>query len=350
MTRRVWLGALLLAVLGVEALAWLRPSALPAVLGVPARLRKLDAKIYRRDPELGHCLAPAFEGLGVRHEPLPGGAPCGRRVAAGDASSRGTDIAILGDSHVYGMEAADEAVWTTRLARLSGLRVANLGVRAYGTAQAVELYRRYGSRLEPRLVLVLLCPNDPWDDAVYEDWLRRKDFPPSFVADELFYRVCRALRLEEHPLACRAAAQFGRLGLTAHLLLGRLVALRYGSASMGQLSPESLAPVVGALKELRGLAKGRKLAAVLNEGWPDEARKLLQRELRQAEIPLLELSGGKGHRVPLDGHWNDEGHRRTAELVHRFLADEGLLPRSGAYRTTTSSPGAETLRSRPSSR
>lgn len=339
---------LALGVLTIETLAWLHPSALPGVLAAPARLRLLDREIYRRDPELGHCLQPGFNRLGIRHEALPGAAPCGYRIAAADAPPSRADVAVLGDSHVYGMEAGDESVWTTVLARLSGLRVANLGVRAYGAAQSVELFRRYGRRLEPGLVLILLCPNDPWDDGVYADWLERKDFPPSFVADELFYRVCRALRLEERPLACRAAAQFGRLGLLPHLLLSRLVTLRYGSASMGQLSSERLAPVIGALKELRGLAKGRKLAAVVNEGWPDEARRLLERELKREAIPFLGLSGGKGHRVPLDGHWNDEGHRRTAELVHRFLADEGLLPT--AYRTATSSPEAEDTRSRPSSR
>lgn len=334
------------AVVTFEVLARYFPSALPQALGALASQRLLDREIYHRDPELGHCLKTGFERrfdwegrrLAVRHATLPGAADCGYRAGPAGATAPEAhaapqaDIVVLGDSHVYGMEVDQESTWVSLLGRLSGLSVANLGVRMYGTTQAVELYRRYGSRLRPRLVLILICPNDPWDDAVFADWRAKRNIPPPLDSDAMLYRVCRTFRLETSPLACRALAGFGTLGLLPHLLLGRSVSLLYGRPSMEAITAERLAAMSLELRALREAASGpTALAAVINEGWAGEPRRELVKLLEDSRIPFLDVSvgadaGGERLHVALDGHWNVAGHRRMAESTHRLLAHKRLLP------------------------
>ena len=70
-------------------------------------------------------------------------------------------ILAFGDSFTHGDEVGNEATWTRQLEALSeNLEVLNFGVPAYGLDQALLRYRRFGSRLQPQVVLIGYLPED----------------------------------------------------------------------------------------------------------------------------------------------------------------------------------------------
>src|SRR5262249_54586850 len=70
------------------------------------------------------------------------------------------DIAVIGDSFVA--DALDESdTFGRRLERISGLRVANLGVAGYGPFQYLEVLKRYALPLKPKYAFfVFYAGND----------------------------------------------------------------------------------------------------------------------------------------------------------------------------------------------
>lgn len=340
----VYGAAVVLGALAVlEAFPRAAPSFLPRGLQVLWSQRLFDSEIYRHDPDLGHCLkAPHARDLrygdfsiGVRHRRLAGSSPCGYRAEAfssGDpspaASAQRPDMVVLGDSHVYGLEVDQPSVWTSIVAKETGLRVANLGVRMYGSTQDVDLYLRHGRGLRPRIVALMLCPNDPWDNEVFHDWLSGNGVPAPMDSDEMMYRVCRTLGVPSSPTICSAAVAFGRSGLSPHLLLGRVVARSYAKRALdpdpGRAGMRMVLKDVGRLNQ--GLA-GTPLVVILNEGWPRGQREVLASGLEKARIPWMEIPGMAGSsRVPLDGHWTEIGHRQVAAQVADFLRKNGHAP------------------------
>ncbi len=310
---------------GLDLFSRLFPALLPRPMQVLSAQRALDKEVYRHDPVLGHCLKPSLRrdirwggfSLGLSHQPLPGG-KCGYRAGPEDEGgglreASYADIVVLGDSHAYGMEVDAKAVWPSLLAEGSGSKVANLGVRMYGTTQSASLYLAQGRKLSPGLVLLLLCPNDPWDNEVFAAWRAGEGIPEPLSSDEMMYRVCGTLGLASAPGTCRAVVGFGRTGLLAHLLLSRSMAWLHhwkgplgGDAGMRSLQ-----------EDIRRLAAGAgpaRLAVILNEGWPEERRRGLAAFLAGTGLPWTELSGmrGGGRSLALDGHWSEAGHREAA--------------------------------------
>src|ERR1043166_202339 len=68
-------------------------------------------------------------------------------------------VSAYGDSFVFGAEVADQDGWVERLAHLLGCRVANYGVNAYGTDQALIRFRRNRDDEAP-LVLLGIFPEN----------------------------------------------------------------------------------------------------------------------------------------------------------------------------------------------
>lgn len=314
------------------------PGLLPSSLKVLLSQRLLDKEVYRKHALLGHCLKPSFSrdirwghfSLRMSHAPLPGG-ECGYRAAskAGGADwKRGegpADIVVLGDSHVYGMEVDAQAAWPNILAAMSGLEVANLGVRMYGTTQSVDLYLGHCRGFKPGLVLLMLCPTDPWDNEVFAAWRAGAGISEPFVSDEMMYRVCRTLQMAGSPGFCRVVVEFGKMGLLEHILLSRSMAwLHHLRKPVSDASGMML--LQDDVRRLRSGLQGGRLAVIVNEGWPESQREALFRFLAGSGLPWAELAGtrSEGKILTFDGHWNEAGHREVASQVHDFLREAGL--------------------------
>ena len=146
------------------------------VMEVALRVLDVDVASYHAiggfttyDPELGWVLTPSrqtifrgahfavrvlqnAEGLRARHYPY-----------ARDPARR--RIVVLGDSAVWcwGVEASE--CFTALLEdSLQQTDVINTGVPAWSTAQETLFYEREGRRYRADLVLLLVVPNDPWEN------------------------------------------------------------------------------------------------------------------------------------------------------------------------------------------
>jgi hypothetical protein len=146
------------------------------VIEVALRVLDVDVASYHAiggfttyDPELGWVLTPSRqtifrgahftvrvlqngEGLRARHYPY-----------ARDPARR--RIVVLGDSAVWcwGVEASE--CFTALLEdSLEQTDVINTGVPAWSTAQEMLFYEREGRRYGADLVLLLVVPNDPWEN------------------------------------------------------------------------------------------------------------------------------------------------------------------------------------------
>jgi len=80
------------------------------------------------------------------------------------------DIVVIGDSFIEAALVATDDLLTERMGRSLGRDVANLGVGGYGPQQELEVLRRHGLPLAPRLVYWCLFEgNDLLDAARYEE-------------------------------------------------------------------------------------------------------------------------------------------------------------------------------------
>lgn len=117
--------------------------------------------IYRRDPWLGHAMRPSFS----RAMYWNGHAWWHSTNADGYRGARLTqaDAVVLGDSMVYGHGVEVDQAVPARFEAHARLRAANLGQQGTCLVQGLELLRRTGLRLHPRLVLVCAHFTDPGD-------------------------------------------------------------------------------------------------------------------------------------------------------------------------------------------
>jgi len=147
-----------------------------ALAELALRVLDLDVASYHAiagfttyDSELGWRLAPS-------RETIFRGAHFAVRVAHNAAGLRDRDhaydrepgrrrILVLGDSAVWGWGVEQAERFTERLeAALPDVDVINTGVPGWSTAQEMLFYEREGRRYRPDVVLLLVVPNDPWEN------------------------------------------------------------------------------------------------------------------------------------------------------------------------------------------
>lgn len=328
--------SLVLALPLVEAILYATQSFLPRDLRVMWIRRAVLPRAILGDRELGYALRPAYARdlsngpgrLAVRHEAYPACPELGYRGSAEDARA---DIAVVGDSIVYGAEVDQQATMTAQLERLSGRRTLNLAVTGYGTTQELLLYRRCGGELSPRLVLVLPFVNDPLDNLHFEEWRR------SGAAQGLpFAKWCRIFGIPWPSMTCTALtavnARFTLGDIVVHRLARRI---KLDSLNDEGAAARGVTTMCRDLGELQDLARvrGARLAAVFPEHWtlmgsPQRAALARLRACaRSRGVPFLDL-GSEPAPPPLgrlDWHWTEAGHRDAAEKIWRFISKEKLL-------------------------
>ena len=80
------------------------------------------------------------------------------------------DVVLIGDSYVEGWYVSDDQTVATVLEQRLRRPVSNLAVSGYGTLQELEVLRRYGLPMRPRLVAWFFFEgNDLYDDQSFED-------------------------------------------------------------------------------------------------------------------------------------------------------------------------------------
>lgn len=304
------------------------------------------------DEDMGVALAVPYDReinwrkspWSLRHIPFPGQRRIGYRGNPGEVSQP-VDIAVLGDSHGYGLEVAQDETLVSELGRLSGLRTANLALPYQGTTQEVKLYELYGHRLRPKVVLLMICPNDPWDNERFRTWRRRSRGSRSRRDEGIdFFEFKSQGATPEigayHRFINRILPYVPSKRLRSVLRQG-LLANRYDEETAAALkAPEGLKTLEEDVLALQALARGEgaRFGVVLTHIWGerifDGGLPRMKEILIKHHIPFLDLepvfggdcSARRGLCLPRERrHWNKKGHAVAAAEILGFLRRERLV-------------------------
>ncbi len=311
---------------------------------------------YRYDPTLGWSNIPGARGvfsraefsyelninsLGLRGAEITPDKPAGMRR-----------VAVLGDSFVWGIGAADEDLFTALLAEsLPATQVLNFGVAGYSPIQ-YHLLTDKVLALDPDVVVISFCLGNDFADAVY--WNRYDYYKPYARFDEAGQLVIDGYPL---PNIKRFPSRYDS-GLFAWLhdrsYLVRLTdgfvrGLSGGLERYGQKGPENfeesdiyLQPdkpsteqvmrINGKLLEAMSKAyQARGIPVIVLavptkcelgqcytlEGRSSAARELLGRAVSGLPVSLIDPGDGfsSADFWTKDAHWNAAGHRKVAEAL-----------------------------------
>jgi len=289
-------------------------------------------------------------------EPRPGARilQSGKPVSVNRAGYRGpelplrgdgreTRLLLLGDSIAFGLEVGDQDTFAYRLHAEPGFEVVNLAVDGYGPDQSLLKLEREGLRFAPDVVIMNVCLENDFADAVSESFLHDGSHPKPYFrlrGDDLVLhdghlklagRERLGLRLRERSrLFAALASALDRKPDPVHWLDRREAALR---------DPQAEALTVALVARMRALARshGAEFVVALHPGRDTFRRRSRWSKAFQRAPPLAGarvvdlraeyLSRGLGAGdVVMDhvGHLTVGGHRAAAEILSRMLRAQGL--------------------------
>jgi SGNH hydrolase-like domain, acetyltransferase AlgX len=283
------------------------------------------------------------------------------------------EIVLVGDSFLA-MGEDDASTLSERLRAVSGRATFKLSRSWYGPDQYLELLKRYGLALRPKVVLLGFCAgNDIEDIREYRRWLREQRY--YFYADHsqrpFFVRYAIALADTGASLRDQVAKRLARLvpPMARGEIHPDLGVIRVGAQSVpmgfGDWNPEGSAEQLlaieewqalhGLLTEFQLLCRASGILPVLlylptkSQVYAEYAtahsgRQLLQAAARQhpirtnmveaitmlaqaVKLPLINLlphferqaEAGNLLYYPFDTHWNAEGIQAAAEYIWHEL-------------------------------
>lgn len=258
-------------------------------------------------------------------------------------------VLVFGDSFVFGVGVDEEHLFTSHLERLlgPGVEVVNMGVSGYSTDQEYILFQDLGEKLDPDLVILVVCDNDFSGNT--EDFAYERYYKPYFElasGDRLTLRGNPVPRLSRSQRAKLWLAEESNLwnffrsrAPILPLLKPALDVFHVGVPRSSGADP--VAVTFALVAAIRSLAdwEGSGLLLV-NTGHRGEKTGLFQAlrpRLRTAGIRFLGLEGnlGEARRQRPDlhwdfshnSHWNVDSHRLAAEVVYAWLKQNPALLR-----------------------
>ncbi|APW59443.1 alginate O-acetyltransferase AlgX-related protein [Paludisphaera borealis] len=284
----------------------------------------------------------------------------GFRNAADLDSAR---VVIVGDSFVEGLQAADDELISSQLAKALSVPTANLGRTGYGPQQELEVLRRHGLPLGPRAcVWTFYEGNDLQDVESYEasrDRVRklrpesptRDWFGRSFVRNGAAYLIRQGAHEPTIPARRQAGDFRDASGRTTEIYFSCGVHEGDADRVSSRAGSPALKQFQAILTEARALCRAQGVDLVvafvpakfrvyrdlcrfdpdsLCRGWPvDDLPSAVERAVRASGddvgfldlTPSLHARAAEGELVYLadDTHWSAEGHRVAALAVADFL-------------------------------
>lgn len=308
-----------------------------------------DRGLWQYDEVLGWSYRPGGTGVGFM------GGPDRAEIRIGPTGFRGTPagepalggeplVAVLGDSFALGLGVDAEHTFAARLQDL--LRedlprstVLNFGVSGYSTDQELLLYRDTVSRLNPRVVILIMCDND--FEGNLETFAYGVYNKPRFVGSSLMP--------ENVPVPKLTPAQEARLWLGRHSNLWnafrsrrsqngavRRVLSLFEVRSSAPSSDDPVRLMARILTEFKEMVESRNGKFVtLNTGHRGEKTPLFQALrplLRSSGIAFLGLEANlaEARRAKpgglwdfhTDTHWNVDSNDLAARVVRQFLKEK----------------------------
>ena len=385
--RVVAVALIVVALCGVTELAafafyrWIILTRAPFLAYVPVQITPEEFEHYRRirDNFLGWPMAYEHQAYEHPGEPFDasGARPSRAFPEAGDEC-----VTVYGDSFVYASEVEDAAAWADLLAARLGCRVGNFGVGGYGTDQAFLRFSRNTRDAAP-VTMLGIYPDDVLRN------VNQHRFLLSGVREELYGFKPRFVfendKLRLIPLPTLTYAEVGPYFADPARLLAHeefLPDSAYGPVRFHFPFAVSLVRALAKERPRNWLRREPSIKGFLEPGHPTRAMELtveigaefanlcrqrartclvvmiptpssyhyllktgtlttgaISRQLEQRGVRVLDLTTelmrdlDKGPLCPIltqpgrcQGHFNAEGNRMIAHIVHAYLARESLLP------------------------
>jgi hypothetical protein len=262
---------------------------------------------HRYDPELGWVPIPnKVTAGGIRINSIS------LRDAELEPAGKPT-LLFMGDSFVYGVGVKDDERFTDVLRKdLPGFRVVNAGVAAYGTDQAYLLMRRLWPKVEPDVVVLIVCVENDHDDNSSSS-RHGHTFKPYLAqtAGEWKFHQIPVPRPHNWFGERFALARFGFLAYTH---------IRYPKT----IVPDPTTQLVGMMRDYVN-ERGATFLVGLQKADP-----ALEPFLAEQKIPFVRFDDADI--IPGDGHWNSRGHVTVAGRLVELFKAQGLVALDGAPR------------------
>lgn len=268
-------------------------------------------RIYNYDAELGWFPVPnsdvSFTGIRtirVRHNSL------GLRDIEHDAAPKPT-IAFVGDSFVWGYDAeANERFTEVLRARMPEHRIVNAGVTAYGTDQEYLVLRRLWDRIQPDVVLLMVCvDNDRKDNTVNT----RSDGPYK----PYFAMTPDGGEFKGIPVPWSRHLYFADNWLARNSWVVRVAVSVYVLIANPQVAvPDPTERLIGMMREFVE-SKGAKFLVGLQYREPQ-----LEAVLTAQKIPHVSFDGAE-HYFGDGDHWTPKGHELVADRLMTLFSENG---------------------------
>ena len=221
-------------------------------------------------------------------------------------------IMFVGDSFVYGAGVQTDERFTEKLrAQLPDARIVNAGVAAYGTDQELLMLRRLWPKIEPNVVVLIVCVDNDHDDNSTNS--RHGHTLKPYLAN-----VGGKWEFQGQPVPRSHTWYYYNNWFANHSAIVRLAIeaykyLRYPAIDV----PDPTNQLVAMMRDFAE-ARGARFLVGLQKADPD-----LEPFLTAQKIPYVRFEGAPI--IPGDNHWNPEGHTMVAERLKAFLADNNAL-------------------------
>lgn len=321
----------------------------------------LGVEVVVRSWESRH---PGAVGLEALHryserygwEPRPGARvlQSGKWVSVNRAGYRGSEVplrgdgralrvVLLGDSITFGLEVGDEETFAQRLHGDPRFEVVNLAVDGYGPGQSLLRLEREGLRFAPDVVVMNVCLENDFADAVSPTFLYDGSHPKPY------FRLERGeLVLHDRQLRLSSRERLGLLLREQSRALGALTALLVRApapahwldrreAALRDPGAEALTVALVSRMRARAAGAGAAFLVALHPG-----RDSLRRRSHWAKAligapglrgsPVIEMReeyrarGRDAGSLIMDhvGHLTADGHRAAAAVLAEALVRAGL--------------------------
>ena len=270
-------------------------------------------------------------------------------------------VVVIGDSFPEGVLIAQGDLLSSRLRNLLPTEVANLGQGGYGPQQELITLRRFGIKLQPKIVLWLFFEgNDLLDVVRYEHFLQDRE---EIAKRRDSWRERNFTRSVFNTLAGFTAPQTRGDGLEARRRSAKFIGgpsskpetiyFAYPGVPLSEEDLKSLETAENCLLDAQKVSaeNGARLVFVYvptkfrvyhdfceypDDGYgkvwqPNDLPSRMATWCKAHDIPYLDLTpsltksaaGGELVYFPDDGHWNAKGHEVVARTVSDFLNSSG---------------------------